>query len=177
MASAPKRKVFPAHAATNDMEPGFLGGSPNKWATLLVLLTAPGLVATLLWSPILLAGPLRMLFGSLPLTGSTLGNYVATGLVLSVPWVVGFGWAFGTIGARTEAARTGEPLVDVAVQLSVLYVVTLPVAAGAGLPYLGVDWDPAGYGVSTWLLLVAASVWYATIYAAPAVLSGLLMSI
>lgn len=177
MAPATKRKVFPDLAATNDMEPGFLGGSTSEWATLLVLVTAPGLIATLLWSPILLAGRLRTLFGSLPITGSTWGNYVVTGLALSVPWVVGFGWAFGTIGARTEAVRTGEPLVDVAVQLSGLYVVTLPVAAGAGLPYIGVDWDPAGYGVSTWLLLVAASAWYATIYAAPAVLSGLLMSI
>lgn len=159
------------------MVPGFLGGTPTEWATLLALVVGPGLVATLLWSPVLAADRVRALFRSLPLTRSTLVNYAAAGLALSVPWIVGLGWAFSAIGAQSDASRTGEPLVDVAVQLSGLYVVALPVAAGAGLPAVGVDWDPAGYDSTTWVLLVAASAWYAAVYAVPAVAFGLVMSI
>lgn len=159
------------------MVQGFLGGTPTEWATLLALVVGPGLVATLLWSPVLAAGRLRSLFRRLPLTRSTLVNYAAAGLALSVPWILGLGWAFSVIGGRSDAARTGEPLVDVAVQLSGLYVVALPVAAGAGLPAVGIDWDPAGYESSTWVILVGASAWYAAIYAVPTVAFGLVMSI
>lgn len=154
-----------------------LGGSLTEWLTLLVLVAGPGVVATVLWSPVLAAGRLRALFRSLPLTGVTAVNYAAAGLALSVPWVLGYGWALDAIGGTPEAARTGEPMMDVAVQLSGLYVVALPVAAGAGLPHLGVDWDPTGYESTTWVLLVAASAYYAAIYAVPAVLAGILFSL
>ncbi|MDZ7702228.1 MAG: hypothetical protein U5J98_09300 [Halobacteriales archaeon] len=154
-----------------------LGGTLTEWLTLFVLLLGPGLVATVLWSPVLAAGRLRALFRSLPLTGVTAVNYTLAALALSVPWVLGYGWALDAIGGAPEAARTGEPMVDIAVQLSGLYVVALPVAAAAGLPQLGVDWDPTGYESTTWLLLVAASAYYAAIYAVPAVLMGILFSL
>ena len=153
------------------------GGTLTEWLTLLALVAGPGVVATVLWSPVLAAGRLRALFRSLPLTGVTAVNYAVAALALSVPWVLGFGSALGTIGGAPEAARSGEPLVDVAVQLSGLYVVALPVAAAAGLPHLGVDWDPAGYDSTTWVVLVAASAYYAAIYAVPALLLGLLFSL
>lgn len=159
------------------MIPPFLGGSLTEWATLAVLLFGPGLVAALVWSPVLAAGRLRALFRSLPVTRSMVGNYLVASLALSGPWVVGFGWALAAVGSRPEAARSGEPLVDVAVQLSGLYVVALPVASGAGLPHVGIDWDPANYEATTGVLLVVASGYYAAIYAVPAVLLGVVLSL
>lgn len=155
-----------------------LGGTLTEWATLGVLIAGPGLVATVLWSPVLAAARLRTLFQSLPVSGSLALNYVLTALALSVPWIVGFGWALSEIGAGlNEGTASGEPLVDVAIQLAGLYVVALPVAAGAGLPHLGIDWDRTGYESATWVLLVAASAWYAAIYTVPAVLFGFIVSL
>ena len=154
-----------------------LGGTLTEWLTLAGLVLGPGLAAAALWTPVLAAGRLRALFRALPLTGVTPINYAAVALALSIPWVAAYGSALGTIGAAPDSARTGDPLVDAAVQLTGLYVVALPVLAVAGLPAIGVDWDPTGYGSSTWVLLVAASAYYAAIYAVPAVLVGLLFSL
>lgn len=158
------------------MVPGFLGGTPTEWATLLALVAGPGFVATLLWSPVLAAGRLRALFRSLPLTRSTPVNYLVVAMGLSVPWLVGLGWAMGQVGSAA-GTPDGEPLLGVATQLAGLYVVALPVAAGAGLPELGIDWDPAGYRPSTWLLLVLASAWYAAVFAVPAFVFGVVISL
>lgn len=160
------------------MVPAVLGGSVAEWATLLVLVLGPGLVATLLWSPVLVAGRLRALFRQLPLTGSTAVNYVLAVMALSVPWLVGLGWAFAEIGSQgANGAAGGEPLVAIAGQLAVGYVVGLPLAAGLGLPRLGVDWDPNGYGAGTWLVLVVASAWYAGVFAVPTFLFGVIVSL
>lgn len=154
-----------------------LGGTLSEWGTLAALVLGPGLAAAVLWTPVLAAGRLRALFRELPLTRRTPVNYAVAALALAVPWVLGFGWAFATIGGALESAQSGDPLVDVAVQLSGLYVVALPVLAVAGLPALGVDWDPTGYGASTWVLLVAASAYYAAIFAIPAAAMGILFSL
>lgn len=153
-----------------------LGGTLAEWATLLALVAGPGLVATVLWSPVLAAGRLRTLFRSLPLTRWTAANYVIVAMGLSIPWIVGLGWGLAELGSGT-ATPSGEPLVNLAVQLAGLYVVALPVAAGAGLPALDVDWDPAGYDSTTWVLLVVASAWYAAIYAVPTFLFGIVVSL
>jgi hypothetical protein len=160
------------------MAPGLLGGTLTEWLTLLVLVLGPGLVATVLWSPVLASSRLRTLFRALPATTSTGVNYVLTALVLSAPWVVGLGWTFARVGARTGTdAVSGEPLMDVAGQLGLLYLVGLPVVAGAGLPWLGLDWDPTDYGVGTWLRLVVAGAWYAALFAVPAFAFGVIVSL
>lgn len=155
-----------------------LGGTPTEWATLAALVLGPGLIATLVWSPVLVPGRLRALFRSLPLTGHTAVNYVVASLALSVPWLVGLAGGLAELGSQVDTGQaTGEPVMDVAVQLSGLYLVALPVAAGAGLPHLGVDWDPHGYEPMTWVLLVGASGWYAAIFAVPAFLFALIASL
>lgn len=155
-----------------------LGGSLTEWLTLFVLVAGPGAVATVLWSPVLAVGRLRALFDALPLTRWTAANYLLVSMALSVPWILGIGWAIGEIGSGVGAGEPGgEPLLDVAVQLTGLYLVAVPVAAGAGLPHLGVDWDPAGYDAITWVVLVAASAWYALVFALPTVLFALIVSL
>jgi hypothetical protein len=151
-----------------------LRGSLTEWLTLLVLVAGPGAVATVLWSAVLAVGRLRALFDALPLTRWTAANYLLVSMVLSVPWVLGLGWAFARLGGGDPG---GGPLLDVAVQLTGLYLLALPVAAGAGLPHLGVDWDPAGYGATTWVILVAASAWYALVFALPTFLFALIVSL
>lgn len=154
------------------------GGSLAEWLTLLVLVAGPGAVATVLWSPVLAVGRLRALFEALPLTRWTAANYVLVSMALSVPWIVGLGWAFAEIGSGVGAGEPGgDPLLDVAVQLAGLYLVGLPVAAGAVLPHLGFDWDPADYDATTWVVLVAASAWYALVFALPTALFGLIVSL
>lgn len=155
-----------------------LGSSLTEWVTLLVLVAGPGAVATVLWSPVLAVGRLRALFDALPITRWTAANYLLVSMALSVPWVLGLGWAFAEIGSGVGGGDPGGgPLLDVAVQLTGLYLVALPVAAGAGLPHLGVDWDPAGYGASTWVILVAATAWYALVFALPTFLFALIVSL
>lgn len=155
-----------------------LGGTLTEWLTLLVLVAGPGLVATVVWSPVLAVGRLRTLFRALPLTSNLLVNYVVTAMVLSVPWIVAFGWSLAEIGAQVGAGtETGKPLINVGFQLGVLYAAGLPLVAGYGLPRIGIDWDPNGYAPGTWLALVAASTWYAVIYVVPALFFGIIMSL
>lgn len=178
MGPTPVQKVFTGPTGSHGMVPGFLGGTVAEWATLLALVLGPGLVATVLWSPVLASGRLRILFRSLPLTGSAAVSYIAVAMALSVPWVVGLGWALAEFGARVDnGPATGEPVLSAGVQLGLLYLVALPVAAGTGLPRLGIDWDPAGYDGTTWFVLVVASAWYAAIFALPTFLFGLIVSL
>lgn len=153
------------------------GGTVSEWLTLLALVAGPGLAATVAWSPVLAVGRLRALFRRLPLTRSTGVNYVLVALALSVPWVAGLGWGLAEVGSQAPVGASGDPLAGVAVQLAGLYVVGLPVAAGAGLPLVGVDWDPADYEPWTWVALVAASAWYAAIFAVPALLMAFVFSL
>lgn len=159
------------------MIPAALGVDLMAWATLLVLVSGPGLVATVLWSPVLTSSRLKSLFRSLPLTGSMVGNYVLTSMGLSMPWIVGLGWALAVFGSRANGQATGEPLITAAVWLSVAYIIGVPLVAGLGLPRIGIDWDENDYGPGTWLRLVVSSIWYAAIFAVPTFLFGIIVSI
>lgn len=143
-----------------------LGGDVTSWLILIALVAGPGLVATILWSPVLAAERLRSLFRELPISSSTLGNYVLIAMGLSLPWLVGSVRALSVIGSH-PGPSSGKPLLDVTIVLSTSYVVGLPLIAGIGLPRLGIDWDPAAYGPGTWLLLFVASAWYTTVFAVP----------
>jgi hypothetical protein len=154
-----------------------LGGTLAEWATLAALVLGPGLVATLLWSPVLVAGRLRAFFRALPLTRSMILNYVIVAMALSAPWIIGLVLGLAELGADTNGVQAyGTPVLRAAGRLSILYLVGLPVGAGAVIPALGVDWDPHDYQATTWVLLAAAGAWYAAIFAVPSALFGLIVS-
>ncbi|NHN47883.1 hypothetical protein G9464_09765 [Halostella sp. JP-L12] len=132
---------------------------------LALLAVLPGAVAGLLWSPLLLSDRLSELFRRLPPTGSTAANYSLVAVALSLPWV--FGAIAAIAGAPSDPAGTSNALLNLTVPLAAAYVVGLPLVAGVGLPRLGVDWDPTGYGPGTWLLLVVGAAWYAAVFALP----------
>lgn len=48
-----------------------------------------------------------------------------------------------------------------------MYLFGLPLVAGMGLPKVGFDWDPTGYGPGTWLLLFVGGAWYVATLAVP----------
>lgn len=150
----------------------------TSWLVLLTLVLGPGIVATVLWSSVLASSRLRSLFRQLPLTDSMVGNYVLTAMGLSFPWLVGWGWAFSEIGSRAEAGATGgEPLFTSAILLSVVYLSGLPLAAGLGLPRLGIDWDATDYGLGTWLILLVSGAWYVAIFAVPTFVLGIVAAL
>lgn len=107
---------------------------------------------------------LRSLFRHLPLTGSTVGNYLMVALGLSWPWLVPYGYAF--LATRKWAVSMGETYLLGVVVLWASYVVGLPFVAGVVLPRRGVDWNAKRYGLGTWVVLLVTSAWYATVYVA-----------
>lgn len=135
------------------------------WLWTLALFALPGLVAAVCWTPFLLSARLRALFVALPPAGRLIPSYVGVALALSVPYLVGVVLTVRLV----DSAGPGwsEGFLDTALFGGILVGLVAPAVAGAGLPRLGVDWDPAGYGASTWLLLVAAGVWYAVVAAVP----------
>jgi hypothetical protein len=141
----------------------------------LILLLGPGVLVAVLWSPILLIGRLRSLFRRLPPGGSVGISYAAVAVGLSVPFLGGTAAVLATTG--TEGAALSNAILDTAFRLTVGYVVALPLIAGVGLPRLGVDWDPTGYGLSTWSFLVVAAVWYATVFAVPLALFAFVLAL
>ena len=145
------------------------------WLTFLALVLGPGLVAALLWSPFLLSSRLRRLFRRLPPTGSVVASYVPVAVGASLPYVIGAGWAI-VASADGSGAAMANALLDVVVPLSVGYVAGVPAVAAAALPRLGVDWDPAGYGASTWLLLAAGGAWYALVLGGPLFVIALILA-
>lgn len=147
----------------------------KSWLTLLLLLVLPGVVATIMWSPMLASERLRSLFRQLTPLNSTVGNYVITAMTLSVPWLVALGWTFQILGSQAEPQ--GEVFLNTATLLAVVYVVALPLVAGLGLPRLGIDWDSTDYGASTWFLLIVSSAWYAAIFTIPMFLMGIIISL
>ena len=144
-----------------------LVGTAVGWLWTVALLLFPGLVAAVLCAPFLAAERLRALFRALPPRGRVLPSYVAVSVGLSVPYVVG---VFLTVWL-VESAGPGwsEGFLDTALFGAVLVALVAPAVAVLGLPRLGVDWDPTGYGYSTWLLLVGAGLWYAVVAAVPLV--------
>lgn len=136
-----------------------------EWVTLFALVVGPGLVASLLWSPFLVADRVESLFERLWPGDSVLASYLLVMVALSLPWILGAGGAM--IRAPADGATVANALLDVIVSLSVAYVVGLPLLSGVGLPAIGVDWDPGGYGLRTWLLLLGGAVWYTVLLALP----------
>lgn len=145
------------------------------WAVLLAIALGPGVVAAVLWSPFLAAGRVRSLFRSLPPGDSLLVSYPAALIGASVPYVVGVVAALVRT-TDTTGATTANAILDVIVPVSFGFVVGVPALACAGLPRLGVDWDPTGYGPGTWALLAAGGVWYAAVFAVPLFLVAIVMA-
>ncbi|MDZ5813307.1 hypothetical protein U4E84_18415 [Halorubrum sp. AD140] len=130
-----------------------------------LLFALPGLVAAALWAPFLAAARVRALFRALPPEGRLLPSYVAVALGLSVPYLVGL--VVTLEFADPEGAGWSNGLVETALAGGILTGLVAPAVAVVGLPRVGVHWDPTGYGLDTWALLVAAGVWYAVVAAAP----------
>ncbi|MEF8780064.1 MAG: hypothetical protein V5A46_05245 [Haloferacaceae archaeon] len=142
-------------------------GDAAGWLAFLALALLPGLVATLLWAPFLAAARIRSLFEALPPAGRLLPTYVLGCVGASVPYVAGLLYVLATVDPA--GAAWSNAILDATLQLSVLYVVGFPLVGALVLPQLGVDWDPTGYGPSTWGLLVAGGVWYAILFGVPLV--------
>jgi len=137
------------------------------WLWTLALFALPGAIAAVCWTPFLLSARFRALFVALPPAGRPVLSYVGVALALSVPYLVGVVltvWLVDSAGPGWS-----EGFLDTAVFGGVLVGFVAPAVAAAGLPRLGVDWDPTGYGASTWALLVAAGLWYAVVAAVPLV--------
>lgn len=143
-----------------------------------VALFVPGAVATLLTAPVLLSARLRALFASVRPFESPVVTYAVYGLLGSLPYVIGTLAALaGTdVEGPQAGGRMGNAVLDLVVPMTVGYVLSVPVVAAVGLPRLGVDWDPTGYGPGTWLLLAVAAAWYAALFAVPLFLFALVVS-
>ena len=131
----------------------------------LALVFGPGLVAAVLWSPILLSSRVRSLFDRLPPARSTIASYLLVAIGLSIPFVIGTGIVFTT--TSTEGAALSNALLNMAFVLTIAYMGVLPLTSVVGLPRIGLDWDPTNYGLSTWLLLVCVVLWYAAVFVIP----------
>lgn len=142
---------------------------------LVLLLLGPGILVTILWSPILLVGRFRGLFRQLPPTQSLGISYVIVAVSLSLPFLLGTTVVVTTTSA--EGAALSNALLDTAFKLVIGYIVALPLTAGVGLPRGGVDWDPTGYGFSTWLLLIVATIWYVAVFVIPLALFAFVLAI
>ncbi|TKX74141.1 hypothetical protein EXE46_10435 [Halorubrum sp. GN11_10-6_MGM] len=137
------------------------------WLWTLALVLFPGIVAAGLCAPFLAAERLRALFRALPPRGRLLPSYLAVSVGLSVPYLVGVVLTVARAAEAGPAWSSGFLLT--ALLGAVVVAVVAPAVAALGLPRLGLDWDPTGYGVSTWLLLGGAGLWYALVAAVPLV--------
>lgn len=150
-------------------------GSVVGWAVAIAALAVPGLVAAALWAPVLIAERCRALFVALPPSGRLVVSYVGVALALSVPFVVGAAATVTLVDPESGGWSSG--FVTTAVYGSGLVALGWPVAAGVVAPRVGVDWDPTGYGASTWALLVGSGLWYAVVAAAPLLAIGLVFAL
>ncbi len=152
-----------------------IGTRAVGWVAVVVALLVPGVVATVLWAPFLAVNRIRSLFATLPPTGKLSPTYVAVAIGASVPYVAGFLAVLAVVDPAGVA--WSNAFLTVTLFVSVLYVVGLPVVCILGLPRIGFDWDPTGYGWSTWALLVVGSAWYATLFAVPLVAVSLVLAL
>lgn len=90
--------------------------------------------------------------------------------VLSVPYTLGLLLGFAV-------SDTGRVVFTSAFLVSLLLATSFPVVCGFLLPRVGVDWDPTGYGASTYLLLGAGGVWYALVFLVPLTLVSVVYSL
>ncbi|TKX84947.1 hypothetical protein EXE43_16175 [Halorubrum sp. SS5] len=137
------------------------------WLWTVALFLFPGIVAAGLCAPFLAAERLRALFRALPPTGGLLPSYLGVSVGLSVPYLVGVAVTVTRAAEAGPAWSSGFLLT--ALIGTVLVGIVAPAVAALGLPRLGADWDPTGYGVSTYLLLGGAGLWYAAVAAVPLV--------
>ena len=137
------------------------------WLWTIGLFLFPGLAAAGLCAPFLAAERLRALFRALPPAGRLLPSYLGVSVGLSVPYLVGVVFTVARAAEAGPAWSSGFLLT--ALIGAVLVAFVAPAVAVLALPRLGVDWDPTGYGVSTWLLLGGAGLWYALVAAVPLV--------
>ena len=144
-----------------------LGDSVVTWLWTLLLFLLPGLVAAGLCAPFLAVERLRSLFRTLPPTGRVLTSYVAVAVALSAPYVAGV--ALTVIRVESAGPGWSEGFLATAALGAVGPVLVAPAVAVLGLPRLGLDWDPTGYRVSTWGILLAGGLWYALVAAVPLV--------
>ena len=156
---------------------GLSGAAGEATGRLLTLapFALPGLLAAGLCAPFLAAERLRALFRALPPTGRLLASYVGVCLALSVPYLAGVALTVALAGSAGPAWAEG--FLGTALFGGVVVGLVAPATAAAGLPRLGVDWDPTGYGPSTWALLLAAGLWYAAAAAVPLVALAIGMSL
>lgn len=76
--------------------------------------------------------------------------------------------AFGTVlgsgvlltTVTSEGTALSNALLDLAIQLSVVYIIALPLLAETVLPRVGIDRDPSGYGIQTWVAFPVVAIWY-----------------
>ena len=137
------------------------------WLWTVALVLFPGIVAAGLCAPFLATTRLRALFDALPPSGRVLPSYLGVSVGLSVPYIAGVVFTVARAAEAGPAWSSGFLLT--ALFGAVLVGFVAPAVAALGLPRLGVDWDPTGYGYSTWLLLVGAGLWYALVAAVPLV--------
>lgn len=136
--------------------------------TFVVALLAPGVVATVCWTPFLAAKRIRTLLETLPPTRSLLPTYLLVGVGGSIPYVAGF-LAILTSDAPPEHGMLSARLLTMTLLLGVSYTIVPPLVGVHGLPRAGIDWDTTDYGASTWALLAAGGAWYATLFGVPLV--------
>lgn len=145
------------------------------WLSFAAVLLIPGVAATVLWLPFLAARRIRALFTDLPPSGRLAPTYLLVGIGGSLPYVVGF--LAVVVFVDSGGVAWSNATIELTIVLSVLYAVGLPAFCVLGLPRIGFDWDPAGYGWSTWALLVAGGVWYAALFAVPLLAVSFVMAL
>jgi hypothetical protein len=156
LASAPVAPAVPAIVDT-----------ATEWLWTIALFALPGTVAAALWTPFLIAARFRALFRALPPANRLVPSYVGVSLALSVPYLAGLLLTVALVDS--SGPGWSEGFLDTALFGGVIVGFVAPALAVLGLPRLGVDWDPTGYGPGTWALLVAAGLWYAVVAAVPLV--------
>ncbi|MFC6719081.1 hypothetical protein ACFQGT_01745 [Natrialbaceae archaeon GCM10025810] len=144
------------------------------WLVIAVSLVVPGVVATICWSPFLASERIRSLFKHVPPFESMVLTYVVVGIVASLPYILGITAVIASLGVDEI---WGPPILGATMVLTLCYCIGIPLFGVLGLPRLGIDWDPTGYGRSTWLLLIAGGIWYAGIFALPLTVLGLILSL
>jgi hypothetical protein len=93
---------------------------------------------------------------------------------LSIPFVVAVVAAFGFDGWQRPIY---DVLTQVASLVSLSYIVVLPIAATVGLPRYGIDWDPTGYGIGTWVVMLLSTLWYVIWFILPIMLISALLAL
>ncbi|MFO7927487.1 MAG: hypothetical protein ACQET5_06785 [Halobacteriota archaeon] len=135
------------------------------WVLTLLVLSLPGLLAAVLWTPLLLSCRVRTLVVALPPRGSLLPTYVGIALTASVPYVLGLAVIVTVL--PSEGAAWSNAIFTLVLAVGVVYTLFVPTAAVVGLPRLDVAWDPSDSPVASWLLLAVGGFWYAFTFAVP----------